>query len=228
MKIVLIGKGKTGSKILDLLPAESILETYGSRDEIKLETLNQADSIIVFTPGHGFTPHIPLLLKTSTPIIIGATGFEWEESVIEELKSKNLKWIHALNFSLGMNIVRNLFNEINTSKSLLKNHQIGIHEIHHTKKIDAPSGTALKWKEWLENCPMEITHERIGDVIGTHELTIQNDQEKITIKHESLNRNLFAQGAIWACENIHYLEKLNPGVIKFEEFVDYVLEETKG
>jgi 4-hydroxy-tetrahydrodipicolinate reductase len=103
---------------------------------------------------------------------------------------------------------------------MFASHQTSIHEIHHTKKQDAPSGTALSMESWMdEKCT--ITSERTGDVIGFHELKFDTGSEKITLTHEALDRKLFADGAIWAAE--YLLKNKIPGLNNFQEIIERTL-----
>lgn len=230
LDFILIGRGKTGSHVIELAndapQSYNLLQILGSKDKLKPELFERAKGIIIFTPGDAFLNHKEALIDSGLPLIIGATGIKWEPSLINDLKEKKVKWIHGHNFSLGMNIVRHVLDYMNKLETLLPEASTRIHEIHHTKKLDAPSGTALKWQDWFNKNPedIEITHDRIGDVIGIHELHLSTKLEKISLRHESLDRKLFAKGALWALENIEHLEKFEPGIIPFEDFVDKVIK----
>ncbi len=225
----LLGKGKTGSHVIELAKAKRInlIKALGSKDEINPTEINKGNGLIIFTPAQAVFDHFQTLLKIECPLIIGATGFEWSQEQMTQIKTNHRKWIHGHNFSLGMNIIRHLFTSIQTSMNLIQDHELSIHEIHHTKKLDAPSGTALRWQHWLGIENMEITHDRTGDVIGIHEFTIKNKQEKIQIRHESLDRKLFAQGALWALENQDLLDHFDSGIIPFEDMVDHAINKKR-
>ena len=77
-----------------------------------------------------------------------------------------------------MRVVHQLIKKLSTGLKLFNNFSMNIHEIHHTKKLDAPSGTAKSWANWVgsENID-EITHERIGDVVGDHKITLNIGDE---------------------------------------------------
>ena len=96
-----------------------------------------------------------------------------------------------------------------------------IHEVHHIHKKDAPSGTALSWKEWLAK-DAEVTSAREGDINGIHELTVTTETEEITLKHNALDRSLFAEGAIWAVEQLMNEQKLTNGVVTFGQLFDLI------
>lgn len=221
MRIALLGKGKTGSKVLELSQDE--ITVFDRTNVATYEKLLSHDLIISFLPGDAFKELIPLLLETKKPVITGSTGFTWPEGFKYTLREKKLVWVHATNFSLGVVVVKNLLENLHHASPLFKTKTASIHEVHHTQKKDAPSGTALSMQEWYgEDC--EITSERTGDVIGLHTLTFATGSETITITHEALDRALFAEGALWAA-NYVMTHPLNPGLIPFQTLVEGTLNE---
>lgn len=218
MKIALLGRGKTGSKVLENKTHQII--AFDSKNAPTFEKLETFDAIISFLPGDVFKSYIPLLVETKLPVITGSTGFEWPANLDQTLKDKKIGWIYASNFSLGVAVVKQMLNKLSAAKSMFPEHQTSIHEVHHTQKKDAPSGTALSMESWMdEKCA--ITSERNGDVIGYHELKFDTGSEKISVIHEALDRKLFADGAIWATE---YLTKNKPnGLISFQEIIERTL-----
>ena len=216
MKIALLGKGKTGSKILEL---RSQGVTVFDRSNVpSFDSLIRNDVIISFLPGEAFQSLIPLLLETKLPVVTGSTGFTFPVDFDHTLKEKNLAWIHATNFSLGVVVMKQMIERLNQVSHLFKEKNLSIHEVHHTKKLDAPSGTALSMKEWLKN-ECEVTSERTGDVVGLHTLTLETSSEIIRLEHEAKNRTLFAEGALWAADYIT-TQKLNPGLHSFQKVVE--------
>ena len=218
MKIALLGKGKTGSKVL-LTKIHQVI-AFDSKNPPNFEKLETFDVIISFLPGDIFKGLIPLLIETKIPVVSGSTGFEWPENLDQILKDKKISWIYGSNFSLGIAVVKQMLNKLAHAKTMFPNHHVDIHEIHHTEKIDAPSGTALSMEKWIdEKCT--INSQRTGDVIGFHELKFDTGSEKITITHEALDRQLFANGAVWAAE---YLFKNSaPGLNNFQEIIERTL-----
>lgn len=216
MKIALLGKGKTGGKVLEILQEQKIPHTvFDSKNQPTLENLKGHDVVISFLAGEVFKEYLPLLVESTLPVVTGSTGMEWPADFDKKLKEKNLKWIYATNFSLGMNIVHQMILIMKEADSIIKNVKFSMNEIHHTKKLDAPSGTALSWKKWLDH-DVNITSERIGDVIGIHELKLTTPTEEITLKHDSLDRKIFAEGAMFAAEKI---STLSPGLHQFQDVV---------
>jgi len=216
MRIALLGKGKTGSKVLELATCE--VEFFDRLNEPTYEKLIKADVIISFLPGEAFESLIPVLLETKKPVVTGSTGFKWPQNFDKTLQEKKLSWIYATNFSLGVVVLKQLIERLNKVDHLFKEKSITIHEVHHTKKLDAPSGTALSMKEWLKS-PCEVTSERTGDVVGLHTLTLETGGEYIRLEHEAKDRSLFAEGALWAANYITK-NKMEPGLHAFQKVVE--------
>lgn len=215
MKIALLGKGKTGSKVLELSKEVTV---FDSTNVPTYEKLIQCDVIISFLPGEAFESLIPVLLETKKPVVTGSTGFKWPQNFDKTLQEKNLTWIHATNFSLGVVVLKQLIERLHKVEHLFSEKKLSIHEVHHTKKLDAPSGTALSMKEWLK-IPCEITSERTGDVVGLHTLTLETAGEILRLEHEAKDRRLFAEGALWAANYI-VKTKLAPGLHAFQKVVE--------
>lgn len=205
MKIAILGNGKMG-KLISKLATEKghkIVAVSSSDNRANSLDLSVADVAIDFsTPTTAFE-NISHAINSRVPVISGTTGWLNQLEVIEDLcKANNGAFLYGSNFSLGMN----LFFKLNKQLSqLMKNQQYDskIHEIHHTKKLDSPSGTAKKLAKdvdsILNNNP-PITADRIENVSGVHSITFTSLEDEIEIKHTANNRNGFALGAIRAAE----------------------------
>ena len=206
MKYAVIGKGKTGSHVIDLLKEGNASYTvFDSTNTISLETLKNYDAGICFVNGPVFKTLIPVLIDSQIPLVIGTTGFQWDESLFMDVKKRKCRWIKSANFSIG----------INTLNDVLNNNFTRLKSIYHDKKIDAPSGTALRFADILGD-RVEITHERKNDIIGFHSVTMDTEDEKITIIHEVKNRAVFANGAMIATQ---LLVDLDFGIHEFETLI---------
>lgn len=224
MKVALLGRGKTGSHVQKLCHERGIdCVVFHSENPLTQEALKDRDIIISFVPGAVLNDYRPIVLNSKLPIISGSTGYEWGDDLHQALKENQQVWIQGHNFSLGMNIVHQMIKVLTKGTNLFPDSWKGaIHEIHHTKKLDAPSGTALRWGEWFGK-PVDITSERTGDVVGHHEFTFSVPFETITLTHEAKDRSLFANGALWAAE-IVLAGNVVPGLTWFE---DLALKELK-
>lgn len=205
MKIAILGNGRMGKRISELAKkrGHSIVAVSSSEKPAHTLDINTADVAIDFsTPTTAFN-NISHALKSGIPVISGTTGWLDKLSGIEALCSnKSGAFLYASNFSLGMNI----FFELNKKLAKLmknQNYKGAIHEIHHTKKLDYPSGTALSLGEQMDSIlaiNTLITTERIEDVTGTHIITYSSSIDEIEIIHTAKNRDGFAMGAIIAAE----------------------------
>ena len=124
----------------------SILVFFDSKNPLKKDDLNRFDMVLSFLNGDTFLEHYFDLLSTSgICVACGSTGFEWKPEMLDKIKAGGGTWIKATNFSLGMNLVKEMIKIASKANSLFSEEQLNFHinDIHHTKKLDAPSGTAL-------------------------------------------------------------------------------------
>ena len=221
MNIALVGYGKMGKAI------EEIALTNGHTIGLKIDLDNAADLnaqnvtgidvAIEFTGPHSAFDNVMKCLSLGVPVVCGSTGWlEDYEKAKTFCAAQNGTLIYASNFSIGVN----LFFEINkTLAALMSKHpsyEVGLHEIHHTQKKDAPSGTAITLAEqvlaaiptktkWVNEASglasdLVITSERIDPAPGTHTTTYASAIDTIEITHTAHNRKGFAGGAVLAAE----------------------------
>ncbi|MBN2868812.1 MAG: 4-hydroxy-tetrahydrodipicolinate reductase [Flavobacteriaceae bacterium] len=215
MKIALLGYGRMGQAI------EQIAINRGHDIVIKTSkdsgyNIKDADVAIDFSIPNAAFNNISNCLNNDVPVISGTTGWLDKYNDAVSLCEKNKgAFIYASNFSLGVNIFFELNKILAKMMTKLEDYKVDIEEIHHTKKLDAPSGTAItlaegviknhnqysNWKldENTENT-LPITAKRIPDVPGTHIITYKSDIDTIKIEHEAHSRQGFALGAVIAAE----------------------------
>ncbi|MDI6402232.1 dihydrodipicolinate reductase C-terminal domain-containing protein [Balneolaceae bacterium ANBcel3] len=233
IKIALVGSGKTGGEVLRVAEGQPDVSVtaFDIDNKPTVEKLAGHDAVICFLPGEPFLATIDILLESGLPVITGATGFEWpggKQAFSDTLSGRGLVWVHGHNFSLGMNLMREIIRILGRAETLYDDLSFNMHEIHHTKKKDAPSGTALVWKDWLEK-PVEITSERTGDVVGEHALTLTTPYEEITVSHSARNRQIFASGALWTARQvINDLDSMKPGLYDVQQIALGKLWNTPG
>ena len=215
MKYAIIGNGKTGSHVASILKQrEKSFEIFDSKNIATAERLKDFDVAICFVNGPVFESLVDELISSKINLVTGATGLEWSDELALKVRDAKCKWIKASNFSIGMNLVHKMISDcLSKAEHLFDDYEYKIHEVHHTKKLDAPSGTAIKWQEWAKE-DIEITHERIGDVVGDHTIELKTSNEIITLRHQATDRSIFASGAIKACD---YFEGLDYGLFDFED-----------
>lgn len=222
MRISVIGSGKTGSKVVELLGAECH-HIFNEEKPVDSEKLKESDAVIIFVPGNAVASILDDVVQANIPAVWGSTGYDWPADLSEKIKLNGNRWLIASNFSLGMNIIRKAIQIISKGADILNDVDFKMHEIHHLQKLDAPSGTALSWKEWLGR-DIDITHERVGDVKGIHEIELSTPYESIKLKHEALDRAVFASGAIWATHQLIARDDLF-GMYQFSEIFDQIYKE---
>lgn len=202
MNIALLGYGKMGQLIEEIATqsGHSITSIANSKHSVDDINFSKVDVAIDFsTPTTAFK-NISTTLAQGVPVVSGTTGWLDKMGDINKLTTKNnTAFLYASNFSIGVN----LFFELNKKlKSIMDSHpkyKTHIREIHHTEKLDAPSGTALSLQSQIDkNTP--IDSERIKGVPGTHFVEYTSDIDTISISHEAHNRNGFAKGALMAAE----------------------------
>ncbi len=202
MNIALLGYGKMGQLIEEIATqsGHSIIYIANSKHIVDDIDFSKVDVAIDFsTPTTAFK-NISTTLAQGVPVVSGTTGWLNKMEDINKLTTKNnTAFLYASNFSVGVN----LFFELNKKlKSIMDSHpqyKTYIREIHHTEKLDAPSGTALSLQSQIDN-NTPIDSERIKGVPGTHFVEYTSDIDTISISHEAHNRNGFAKGALMAAE----------------------------
>jgi 4-hydroxy-tetrahydrodipicolinate reductase len=230
MKIALIGYGKMGKEIEKIALAkghEIVLkisaENLSDFNEINLK---KADVAIEFTTPHSVLENVKKCADVQLPVVVGTTAwYEHFDEVSEYVKSKDSSLFYATNFSIGVNLFFKI-NEMIASVMKDFDYALSIDEIHHTQKLDAPSGTAIttaehiiknhpKKKNWINKIVTESHSEidlndvsssllirsiRKDAVPGTHTVYYDSAVDTIEITHTAHNRVGFAAGAVNAAE----------------------------
>tara|TARA_B100000963_G_C22495928_1_gene611453 strand:- start:281 stop:994 length:714 start_codon:yes stop_codon:yes gene_type:complete len=220
MKIAILGYGKMGKEIekIALSRGNSVILKIGedNLNDLTKENLSKVDVAIEFSTPDTAYYNIQLCFEALVPVVVGTTGWlDKIDSCIEQTESgKGL--FYASNFSVGVNV----FFEINKKLAALmapyNDYNVEMEEVHHTEKLDSPSGTAITLAEGIiDNSPvvnswvnhktvsnheLGILSKRIENVPGTHIITYENDIDEIYIRHTAHNRKGFALGAVLAAE----------------------------
>jgi 4-hydroxy-tetrahydrodipicolinate reductase len=215
VKIALLGYGKMGKTI------EQIAQSRGHDIVLKIDKhitdydITKADVAIDFSVPSAAVGNLSKALNNNVPVISGTTGWLKDYDDITRLcKERDGAFIYASNFSIGVNIFFELNKQLAKMMSDLDKYKVNIEEIHHTQKLDAPSGTAItlaegiiensNYKQWSldkNNADtISIVAKRIEDVPGTHVVSYDSTFDTIEIKHTAKNREGFALGAVIAAE----------------------------
>lgn len=200
MNIAILGYGKMGKAIEAIaLDRGHTIGLKVTNESLKLD-YSKIDVAIDFSTPTSAPKLIKESLKNGIPTVSGTTGWLDKMPEIERLCLKhNSALLYSSNFSVGMNLFFELNKQLNSLICNHKQYKASMTEIHHTHKLDAPSGTALSLKKNIKN-NIEINSIREGEVTGTHIVSYDSSIDTIQIKHEAHNRNGFAFGAILAAE----------------------------
>ncbi|WP_308990472.1 4-hydroxy-tetrahydrodipicolinate reductase [Mariniflexile litorale] len=216
MNIALLGYGKMGKTIeqIAIKRGHTVVLTVDKDD--KGYDITKADVAIDFSiPSVAFN-NISNCINNGVPVISGTTGWlDNYDNAVTLCKEKKGAFIYASNYSLGVNIFFELNKTLAKMMSTLKQYNVSMEEIHHTQKLDAPSGTAISlandiiannsnFEAWKLNEPADrtipIVAKRIEDVPGTHTVNYESEVDTITIEHVAHTRQGFALGAVIAAE----------------------------
>jgi len=215
MKIALLGYGKMG-KVIERIALERGHEIVLKKDESNtFDGLSIADVAIDFSVPSAAVDNISNCFHANVPVVSGTTGWlEHFDEMVALCNEKQGGFISSSNFSLGVNIFFELNEYLAKIMSQFDSYKVTMEEIHHTQKLDAPSGTAISlakgviensnYANWTmdqaKNNEIHIEAKRIGDVPGTHTVTYNSIVDSIELKHTAHNREGFALGAVIAAE----------------------------
>ncbi|MEM1322255.1 MAG: 4-hydroxy-tetrahydrodipicolinate reductase [Bacteroidota bacterium] len=221
MKIAIIGYGKMGKTIERLAEAaghEIVLRISSENTaEMTSESLQKADVAIEFSRPEEALRNIRCCLEVGLPVVSGTTGWLADyETVKAECLQKGGAFLYASNFSIGVNLFFALNEYLASMMNGQPQYEVELEEIHHTQKLDAPSGTGIslaegvlrhlerkgRWRNERSEQPEDLAllSKRIDKVPGTHQIRYSSREDTIEIKHTAHSREGFASGAIRAAE----------------------------
>ena len=215
MKIALLGYGKMGKEIEKIALERGHEIILKKTEDNDFEGLENADVAIDFSIPTAAVINITTCINKQIPVVSGTTGWlEQYDAMALLCKEKNSAFLYSSNFSVGVNLFFELNSYLARMMSKIKDYKISMQEIHHTQKLDAPSGTAISlangiiaetdYTAWTleeasnEQIPIDV--KRIDQVPGTHSIYYRSEVDEIEIKHTAFSRQGFALGAVVAAE----------------------------
>ena len=221
MKIAIIGYGKMGKIIEELALSKGhevgLIIDLPNKSDLNIPNLRSVDVAIEFSRPESAYENIIQCFNSGIPVVSGTTGWLKRMEEIKLLcKEMNGAFFYASNYSIGVNVFFEISRQLAKMMNNFDDYQISMEEIHHTQKLDAPSGTAItlandilsnvdRKKRWINNSAetedeLPIISKRIDDVPGTHSIRYQSPIDTIDIKHTAHSRMGFAEGALRAAE----------------------------
>ncbi|AFX99757.1 4-hydroxy-tetrahydrodipicolinate reductase [Bdellovibrio bacteriovorus] len=218
IKIGLMGSaGRMGQEIAGVIKANPRCElVYAPLRAEKWDSkkANQVDVWIDFTSPEALKDVLKKASEAKTPVVCGTTGFSKKEKELLKTYSKKIPVLWSSNMSLGVAVL----NEALKAFSAISHFDFQIEEIHHNRKKDRPSGTAITLQENLEKAVDKKLPEALairgGGVFGVHKIFAMSDEEVLTFEHTALNRTVFAKGSVQAAE---WLVKQKPGLYQIRD-----------
>ncbi|HYK76406.1 MAG TPA: 4-hydroxy-tetrahydrodipicolinate reductase [Daejeonella sp.] len=228
MKIALLGYGKMG-KVIEQIAIDrghDIVLKISSANlhELTPANLQKADVAIEFSRPESVLTNIETCFEAGIPIVVGTTGwYDQLSSIKEECLAGNKSLLYASNFSIGVNVFFHINKVLARIMNRYPQYEVQVEEIHHTQKLDSPSGTAItiadgiidaldRKNEWVNELvgqenqvvakpgQLLIESHRIEDVPGTHTVIYSSEVDEIELKHAAHSRAGFALGAVLSAE----------------------------
>jgi len=232
MKIALLGYGKMGQIIerfaLDRGHEIVLKITVDNKEDLTESNLRKADVAIDFSAPDAALDNIYACFAANLPVVVGTTGWYGQlQEVKNECLTSNNTLLYGSNFSIGVNIFFHMNKVLAQLMNNFPAYEVQVEEIHHTQKLDSPSGTAMtiaegiidnldrktEWVNELVGTPFEevlkkeellIESHRIENIPGTHTVVYSSEVDEIEFKHTAHSRSGFALGAIVAAEWVEH------------------------
>jgi 4-hydroxy-tetrahydrodipicolinate reductase len=217
-----------GQAVATMAPerGHAVVATFNSENpltEASADALNAADVVIDFSLPEVARQHIDRYCRWQQPAVIGTTGwYDERDAVAEQVAQQNAALLYAANFSLGIAVLRRAVQSVVPLLNALPDFDAFVHEAHHTRKVDSPSGTAhvlaedvldgLDRKTHVETetqhqaidpAALHVTSTRAGHVFGEHTVGFDGTHDRVTLAHRAKGRAGFAFGAVRSAEWLH-------------------------
>lgn len=215
MKIALLGYGKMGKTIEKIASERGHDVVLRITENIEEQDLSVADVAIDFSVPTAAFQNITTCFKNKIPVVSGTTGWLDNYNNAKKICEKEgAAFLYASNFSIGVNLFFELNQKLAKLMAPFEEYAVEIEEIHHTQKLDAPSGTAItiaeqiithstkkRWQlDHADDDEIPVFAKRVENVPGTHTVTYKSEVDSIEIKHTAHSRQGFALGAVIAAE----------------------------
>jgi len=239
LNIGLIGTGKMGGEIARIAPKKghNIVATFNRNRPLSDDFFNEKiDVYIDFSCPECVVNNVCMLANWGVPLVLGTTGWTGQlEEVRAQVVSSEMAIVHAPNFSIGVAVYLRIMREAATLFDQLPDYDVFVHESHHRRKVDSPSGTALELgkmlieklrrkseiKSDMATGPisieqLQVTSSRGGELPGTHSVFFDSLPDTIELRHIARDRSGFALGALLAAEWVLGRQ----GVFTFDDVIE--------
>ena len=226
MRIALIGYGVMGQ----LVAAEArkagdgVGAVFTSKEGVRGEELRGHDVAIDFSIGEAVLGNIEACARAKVPIVEGTTGWKQHEPTAKQIIDDHSgAMVYGANFSIGVNLFYRIVSYGASLFAAVEGYAPFIEEAHHNRKRDAPSGTALKLRDFMSEYlgpDIPTSSTRAGYIPGTHRVGFDSEADQVLLTHTARSRQGFASGAIVAA---HWIAG-RTGVFEFGEVIEEILD----
>ena len=235
MRIALIGYGAMGRLVAEQARSagDEIGVTISSQDAARsseelISALRGHDAAIDFSVADCVLRNIEACARAGVVLVEGTTGWNSEEAEARRvIFEHNGGLVYGANFSIGVNLFYRIVANASALFASVDNYEPFIEEAHHSRKRDAPSGTALRLRALLKehlDGEVSMASTRAGYIPGTHRVGFDSAADQITLTHMARSREGFAQGALLAARWIVGRR----GVFEFSQVIDEILQAASG
>jgi 4-hydroxy-tetrahydrodipicolinate reductase len=231
MKVALFGGGAMGRLVRARAQDDGheVALVLTSRDATRnpdelQELLRGHDAAIDFSVASAVPSNVTACVRAGVPIVEGTTGWNQHEPEVSRIVAENRgSLIYGANFSIGVNLFYGIVARAGELFQGLPDYAPFIEEAHHSRKRDAPSGTALRLRDLLTFSAHDIpiASTRAGHIPGTHRVGFDSAADQITLTHTARTREGFAAGALLAA---HWIVR-RQGTYEFSEMINEILKE---
>lgn len=214
MKVAIIGYGKMGHEIEKVLRERghevvATIDVDNRKEMMTPEVLLQADVAIEFTSPSTAYDNIRTCIEAGVAVLSGSTGWTERKAELDEVcRQKGGAFFYSSNYSVGVNVLFRLNRWLAAVMGRMPQYDVGIEEVHHIHKLDAPSGTAATLAEEMRVASggaldvkrEDIVSVREGEVPGIHTITYDSEEDTLTVSHSAKSRRGLALGAVLAAE----------------------------
>lgn len=251
MRIAIVGYGRMGQRIRTVAlenghDVAAVVDPFSTLPEVTSDHLDAAlvedvDVVIDFSSPDGAVDNIIMYGRLGIPAVIGTTGWYDEIDRIRDiLDGEKYRILYSGNYSIGVAAFLKITAYAASLADKLDNYDVSVHEVHHAAKADSPSGTGLMLARTLldgierkkeictetlhsrrEDDVIHLSSERVGYVPGIHTVTLDSQEDTITLTHSARNRDGFARGAVKAASWL--LDTDKEGLLSMDDFInDYL------
>lgn len=225
LRIGIFGRGRLGSAVAAAVDAADDLDLTWATGREGAPADRPVDVALDLSNADGVPGHLAWATETGTDLVIGATG--WDRALLTEADTEKFGVLTAPNFSLSVALVRRLALVLGRyADRTPEPADLAVSEVHHTRKVDAPSGTAVLLQRALAEGAgrdlqqVQTTSLRLGTVVGRHEVHYETPAESIVLTHQAHSREIYVPGALAAARWLHG----RPGLHSFEDLAADLLD----